>query len=147
MDSIDHSAGIVCHHSLQFRPGGDAFLLFLYDVQTVTPLAVGTGTILALFITIKLWRHIRMKTIRRLLISGLFGLPFLLTILIWVKNDILVIVLGAVLIGFSVFKIASPQTVALKSDGLSYISGFFSGILGVVYNIPAPHSWKISGWA
>jgi uncharacterized membrane protein YfcA len=114
------------------------FLLFLFDVQTATPLAAGAGTILALFITIKLRRHIRLKSMWRLLISGLVGLPVGLAILVWVHNDILVTVLGGIIIISSVFQLTSPKTIILRYDRFSFFFGFFAGVLGVSYNIPAP---------
>jgi uncharacterized membrane protein YfcA len=113
-------------------------LLFIFDVQTATPLVAGTGTITAFIVTIRLWRHVKLKSMYRLLCSGLVGIPFGLMILKWVQNDVLVTVLGAVIIVSSLFQLYSAKAYTLRTDKFSFVFGFLAGLLGVSYNIPAP---------
>ena len=113
-------------------------LLFFFDVQTATTLAAGNGTIAAVIITLKLRHHVRLKSMWRLLCSGLVGIPIGIAFLKWVHNDVLVTILGAFIIVSSLFQLYSSEAFALDSDKFSFIFGFLAGLLGVSYNIPAP---------
>jgi uncharacterized membrane protein YfcA len=113
-------------------------LLFFFDVKTATPLVASTGTILALVVTIKLWRHVKIKSMGQLLVSGLAGIPVGLIILKGGQNDILVAILGAVIIISSLFQLIFTKIFALGSDKFISVFGFIAGVFGVSYNIPAP---------
>ena len=113
-------------------------LLLFIDVQTATTLAAGNGTIAALIITIKLRHHVRLKSMWRLLCSGLVGIPIGIAFLKWVHNDVLVTILGAFIIVSSLFQLYSSKAFTLDSDKFFFIFGFLAGLLGVSYNIPAP---------
>jgi uncharacterized membrane protein YfcA len=83
-------------------------------------------------------RSLQIKTVIRLIIASLIGLPFGLYLLEWVSEQILLTVLGTCIILYAVYAFLQLHLPKLDSPNWAYGFGFLSGIMLGSYNIPGP---------
>ncbi len=83
-------------------------------------------------------QSLQIKTILRLVIASLIGLPFGLLLLQWVNESILLAILGIGLILYAVYALLQLHLPKLNSPNWAYGFGFVSGVMLGSYNIPGP---------
>lgn len=113
-------------------------LVLFIDIKIVTPLIALIAFFISISILIKNWKQIEFKSAWRLIIASLAGIPIGLWYLKDANENIIKLVLGAMILIFAVFKLVQPKIIVLKSDILAWLFGFIAGVLGGAYNTNGP---------
>lgn len=116
-------------------------LLALYTPVTVAaPLAVLVSVIVAGVIVGQDWRRIEVRSAGWLVVSSLFGIPLGLLLLARANDHVVKLLLGVVVIAFSIYFLASLRLRHLSNDHAGWLlaCGFLSGILGGAYGMNGP---------
>jgi uncharacterized membrane protein YfcA len=122
---------------------GDALiampLLALFiDIKIATPLMALIAFFIAISILIKNRNKVEFKSVWRLIVASLVGIP----IGIWYLDDInentIKLILGIIILLFASYNLAKPNLHQLKSEKYAWVFGFIAGILGGAYNTNGP---------
>ena len=113
-------------------------LILLIGVNGATPLVALVGLVISLIMLIREWRELIWKDTLVLLISSLAGLPLGLLLLTNFPENIIRMILGAILIGFGIYNLLDIQLPVLERPVLAVPFGFLAGILGGAYNANGP---------
>ncbi len=111
--------------------------LFL-DVQEAAPLVIVTTIIIATFILLREWSNVDVASLKRLLPSALVGIPFGLWFLTRVPEVLVARSLGALLIGYGLYRLLARVKLAQISTTWAYFFGFLGGMLGSACSISGP---------
>jgi uncharacterized membrane protein YfcA len=111
--------------------------LFL-DIKIITPLIALIAFFIAISILIKNWKKVEFKSAWRLILASLFGIPIGLWYLDDINENVIKLVLGVIVLIFSVYNLIQPNLHKLKGEKYSWIFGFIAGILGGAYNTNGP---------
>jgi hypothetical protein len=109
-------------------------------VAVAAPLAVLVSIIVAGLIVAQDWRHVQIKSATGLIASAIPGIPLGLLLLACVEDHIVKLILGVIIVAFSLYSLAAPKNFQLKKDHLGWLlgAGFCSGILGGAYGMNGP---------
>ena len=109
-------------------------------VTVAAPLAVLVSVIVAGVIVVQDWRKIELRSAVWLGVSSLFGIPLGLLLLTRVDGHVVKIILGVLIVGFSVYSLTGRKSLHLERDHRGWLlgSGFLSGILGGAYGMNGP---------
>jgi hypothetical protein len=109
-------------------------------VIVAAPLAVAVSVIVAGMIVAQDWRNIEIKSAMGLLISALFGIPIGLFLLTHANEHAIKLLLGILIVCFSIYSLVFRSKVHLVKDHLAWLlgAGFCSGILGGAYGMNGP---------
>ncbi len=113
-------------------------LTFLLDLQTAVPLASTWGMAINIILIIDLWSHLSLKRILPLAAAALPGIPLGVYILKNLPIWELELVLGVLLVVFSLYFIWSGGKTRHLSPGWAYAAGFGSGFLGGSLAVSGP---------
>jgi uncharacterized protein len=103
--------------------------LFL-DFNTAVPLVSTWGMTINLILVVQLRPHMRLQHIGPLTVAALPGIPLGVYILTHVAVRVLELLLGGLLVVFSLYFLWSGGKTRRLSRGWAYVAGFSSGILG-----------------
>lgn len=117
---------------------GMPLLAVVTSIRNATSLMGFIGPTLAVLLLMKEWRRIDFRSAWRLIISTIAGIPVGLFFLKRVDERAVNLVLAAVIIIFSVYNLAKPGRLNLKSERPAWLFGFAAGILGAAYNTNGP---------
>lgn len=117
---------------------GMPLLALIIDVKSATPIVAMTASTLALIMLITAWKKVSFKETRNFIISTIIGLPFGLYYLKNAPESLIKIILGSLLILFSLYNLFLKNMPHFKNDKYSFLFGFFAGILGGAYNTNGP---------
>ena len=113
-------------------------LALVIDIRTATPLVALVGNTIALLIFWKAWKSVHLKSAWKLVSSAVLGVPIGILLLKTAYVARVKLLLGVVIIAFSVFELVRPKF-HLDGEGKSpFLFGFLGGILGVAYNTSGP---------
>lgn len=107
-------------------------------LNIATPLVGLMGITTSVTILIRHWRYVHFKSLLSLIVPTIIGIPIGVLLLKGVYEDVMKLILAAVIIFFSLYKIFKPRLVTLKNDKYACIFGFIAGILGGAYNTNGP---------
>lgn len=109
-------------------------------ITVATPLAVLVSVLVALVIAVQDWRHIHVRSAAGLIVSSLFGIPLGLLLLLKVDSSIVKLILGLLIVSFSIFSLCGKLRVVLREDRWGWLlgCGFLSGVLGGAYGMNGP---------
>ncbi len=113
-------------------------LAMLVGLPTATPLVALVAMISCVVIVIESWRHIHLAGAWRLVVGAVAGIPIGLYGLKALPEEIMQLILGAVLVAFAAWSLARPHLLTLRSDRPACMFGFIAGILGGAYNCNGP---------
>ncbi|MBM4289167.1 MAG: sulfite exporter TauE/SafE family protein [Deltaproteobacteria bacterium] len=105
-------------------------MALLLDLQTAVPLAGLWGMSINIILLVTLRRHLSLKRIWPLAAAAVPGIPFGVYTLVSVPVWIMEMVLGGVLVVFSVYFALSGGGTRNLARGWAYCAGFTSGFLG-----------------
>lgn len=113
--------------------------LISFDLKTSTALIGAVGLLVALPATIREWRHIDFRAVRRLVTGSLIGVPLGIVLVKTVPSILVLRGLGTFLIIYGTYslwysfsgRISQPH---LSNNGFDYLAGIISGALGSAYN-------------
>jgi uncharacterized membrane protein YfcA len=114
-------------------------LAMLLGIHTTSPLVALVSTLISLIILIRHWSVVDVRITLRLLLSAVIGIPLGLFYLTRVPEPLIQAMLGALLIGFSLYNLVQPSFKHPPvSRHLAYVFGFAAGMLGGAYNTVGP---------
>ena len=113
-------------------------LSMMLDVQEAAPLVIVTTVIVAIFILIREWRMVDFASLKRLVPSALFGIPFGIWFLTTIPEQFVARALGTLLISYGLYRLLSRIKLADISTKWAYLFGFFGGMLGSACGISGP---------
>ncbi|HUW08222.1 MAG TPA: sulfite exporter TauE/SafE family protein [Anaerolineae bacterium] len=117
---------------------GMPLLVLVVGLPVATPLLGLAGFAMSSTILVRSWRQVDVKSVWRLIVSALAGIPIGLFFLTKAPEAITERVLGIVLIGFGLYNLAAPKMPELQDERLAFIFGFVGGVLGGAYNTSGP---------
>jgi uncharacterized membrane protein YfcA len=109
-------------------------------VAVAAPLAVSVSIVVAGAIVLQDWRRIEVRSAGGLVVSALFGIPLGVLLLAAAGDHVVKLILGFVIVGFSLYSLAAGAKIHLQQDhwGLLLGCGFLSGVLGGAYGMNGP---------
>lgn len=109
-------------------------------VAVAAPLAVLVSVVVAGVIIAQDWRSIHVRSAAGLIVSASLGIPLGLLLLIKVDDHIVKMILGGIIMGFSIYSLAARSKLHLEKDHKGWLlgAGFVSGILGGAYGMNGP---------
>lgn len=115
-------------------------LAFRIPVVVAAPLAVVVSIVVALAIVVQDWRRIEIRAVGGLVVSSLFGIPVGLLLLANANDNVVRMLLGAVIIAFSTYFLMRRRSPHLKDEHAGWMigCGFLSGVLGGAYGMNGP---------
>ncbi len=113
-------------------------LALLMPIRVAVPLAALVSVTVALLIVVQDWKKIHARSAGILLISTLLGIPLGLLLLSLVAEAIVKTILGAVILLFATYSLASRRPRNLDNDRFASLFGFAAGILGGAYSMNGP---------
>lgn len=122
---------------------GDALLampvlILIVGIKIAAPLMALLALVIAFVVFYKNSQAVNYKTSIRLIISSIVGIPVGLYYLQHLNEQVINLVLGVIILVFSGYKL-SGVTFQIKTPSyITYIVGFFSGIIGAAYNTNGP---------
>jgi uncharacterized membrane protein YfcA len=113
-------------------------LALAIPVEVAAPLAVLASVTVAGVILLRDWREVHAESAGRLIASTMFGIPLGLLVLTAVPEPVVKAALAAVIIAFSVYRLAGRSRFELRDDRLAWVFGFGAGVLGGAYGMNGP---------
>jgi uncharacterized protein len=105
-------------------------LAYFLDFSIAVPLVSTWGMTINLILVVQLRPHLRLQHIVPLTVAALPGIPLGVYILTHVAVRVLELLLGGLLVVFSLYFLWSGGKTRHLSRGWAYVAGFSSGILG-----------------
>ena len=115
-------------------------LAMVVEFKTATPLVAFVLMTIAAVILLRNWRVVDLGAVWRLVASSCLGIPMGLFLLKGVPEGLMKVLLGILVILFSLYNLANRhlKIINLRRVGggsvLAYLFGFVAGVLGAVYN-------------
>lgn len=115
-------------------------LAFRIPVDVAAPLAVLVSVVVAAAVVVQDWRGVQFRAAAGLILAALMGIPLGLLLLARGDDRSVKLLLGSVIILFSLYSLAIGRTRNLANDraGWLIVCGFVSGILGGAYGMNGP---------
>jgi uncharacterized protein len=109
-------------------------------VGVAAPLAVLVSVVVAGAIVAQDWRGVHCRAAAGLIVASLFGIPLGVLLLARADDQVVKLLLGSVIILFSVYSLAIGRSRSLANDHAGWLlaCGFFSGVLGGAYGMNGP---------
>ncbi len=122
---------------------GDALLAvplltLMIGLDSAAPLVGLISVSTALLMSGLSWREMDVRSILPLLSAAVVGIPVGVFLLRNVEGAWLIRVLGVLLVGFGVYRLARPDVPGITHPALAPVLGFFAGIFGGAFNISGP---------
>ena len=113
-------------------------LAFVMPIEEAAPTAVLVSITIALIVVIQDWRSVHVRSAGWLVLSTLLGIPFGLLLLRALAEPVVEVILGAVVVAFSVHFLTGRRDRELKDDRWVGFFGFTAGVLGGAYGMNGP---------
>lgn len=109
-------------------------------IAVAAPLAVLVSSLVAAVIVAQDWRKIEVRSAGGLVVASLFGIPLGLLLLTMANEQVVKMLLGLLIVAFSVYSLAFRARLHLETDRPAWLAGagFLSGILGGAYGMNGP---------
>ncbi len=109
-------------------------------LRTAAPLAVMVSVTIAALIIVQDWKKVHFRSAGWLLIPTLFGIPLGLWLLLSPHQQLVKLLLAALIICFAVYFLSRTHLPELKHDSKPWLlsCGFLAGILGGAYGMNGP---------
>ncbi|MEM0978834.1 MAG: sulfite exporter TauE/SafE family protein [Cyanobacteria bacterium P01_H01_bin.58] len=111
--------------------------LFL-GLSIATPLSGLVGITIAITVVMRSWQRVDIASAWRLIVATWVGIPIGVLLVKHVPDQVITQALGAVLIGFGIYRLANSRIWQLSSPTWAFPFGFVAGILGGAYNTNGP---------
>jgi uncharacterized protein len=113
-------------------------LILFLDVRTAIPLVALVALALTVLLLIQLREHLDWKKVYPLLAGTLFGVPVGVFLLKHLDTNLIQLVLGAVLVGYALYGLASRLSLKGIRTPWVYLYGFLAGCLGGALSASGP---------
>jgi uncharacterized membrane protein YfcA len=108
------------------------------DIKTATPLVGLVGVTVVAMVLLRKWREVQFKSVWRLIISSLVGVPLGLLLIKGAHDHVMKLVLAVIIMAFSFYNLLTPRIMTIKTERSSYLFGLLSGILYAACTLPGP---------
>ncbi len=125
------------------------FLTMCMDMKIAVPLGAMCGLVVNIYLARGLSSHFNLKELARMFIGSLPGIPVGAWILNSGSTGMLKVVLGVIVILFSLLSLTSILKKTSVDSKWGYLAGLFSGILGGAFNTNGPPVliyFYLKGW-
>lgn len=113
-------------------------LTLLLGIATASPLFGFVGPTVSGIILVRNWRLVELASTWRLVVATLAGIPVGIWLVKYAPADIFTRFLGALLVGFGLYRLFKLELLKLESTAWAVPIGFVAGILGGAYNTNGP---------
>lgn len=114
-------------------------LALVLGIRTTTPLVALVATLISLIILVRNWQVVEFGLTWRLISSAACGIPMGLLYLTSVPESLMHLLLGILLICFSLYNLLQPSLHTYRTPTwMAYLFGFVAGVLGGAYNTVGP---------
>ncbi len=110
----------------------------LTSIQTAAPLVALTTLTNNLILCIYYRQSFDRQVVTSLLSGSVIGIPIGFLALGYIPTALMLVVLGTIIVTYSLYSLVSPTVPVLKSKLWAYGAGFVSGILLGSFNLPGP---------
>jgi uncharacterized protein len=110
----------------------------LLGIRVASPLVALMSITIETILLIRLRGAFNLRAVWRLSLAALVGIPIGIVLARTVSEDLVLGVLGAVLIGYSLYALIGPRLPELKHPAWAFAFGFVGGILSGAYNVAGP---------
>jgi len=109
-------------------------------ITVAAPLVAMVSVLVAAVIVVQDWRKIELRSAGWLIIFSVFGIPLGLLLLTQVSDHVVKMLLGLVILSFSIYSLAAKSRLRLQNDHRLWLlgAGLCSGILGGAYGMNGP---------
>ena len=109
-------------------------------LNIAAPLAVLVSVGMASVIVVQDWREMHLRSASGLILAALPGIPLGIALLAKGNEHVVKLILGIIIIGFSLYSLTNKRTLYLEKDhgGWLFGCGFLSGVLGGAYGMNGP---------
>lgn len=109
-------------------------------IEVAAPLSILVSITVAGMIILQDWKKVHLKSAGLLVLSTIFGIPPGLLLLTSVEEQIVKIILGIIIILYSIYSLLGKSPAVLKEDKMNWLlgCGFVVGILGGAYGLNGP---------
>jgi uncharacterized protein len=109
-------------------------------VEVAAPLAVLVSIVVAGVVVVQDRRGIEVRAATGLIVASLFGIPLGLLLLTRADDQVVKLLLGSVIIGFSLYSLVMGRGRTLSRDHVGWlmVCGFVAGVLGGAYGMNGP---------
>lgn len=115
-------------------------LIFVLPAEVAVPVSVLLSIIIALVVVIQDHKKIHFYSAKWLIIYAIPGIPVGIAILLYGSGSLIKLLLGLLIIAYSVYALPIKNKKAFKKDSKLWliICGFLSGVLGGAYGLNGP---------
>jgi len=108
---------------------GLPLLVFIIDIKTAVPLVTLFGASSTTILLFQLWKHLEWKEVRPLIMGFIPGILIGVYVLKTVDKSILQVLLGIILIFYSIYSLSFKSRKLKAPQGGGYAFGFLAGCL------------------
>jgi len=115
-------------------------LVLLIPIEIAVPLSVLISILVAAFVVVQDRKQIHLDSAKWLIIFATIGVPFGLVLLLYGNEDMTKLVLGILIILYSIYSLSSKNNFELETDNKFWLffCGFSSGVFGGAYGLNGP---------
>ncbi len=115
-------------------------LVLLIPIEIAVPLSVLISILVAAFVVVQDRKQIHFSSAKWLIIFAAVGIPIGLLLLIYGNENLTKLVLGILIIMYSIYSLSFKTNFRLETDNKFWLffCGFFSGVLGGAYGLNGP---------
>lgn len=110
----------------------------LSSIQTAAPLVALTTLTNNLLLCLYYRQSFDRNVVKNLLLGSVLGIPIGFLALSYLPTALMLVILGTLIVSYSLYSLVSPAVPTLKSRLWAYGAGFLSGILLGGFNLPGP---------
>ena len=112
-------------------------LILLIPIEIAVPLSVLISILIAAFVVVQDRKQIHFNSAKWLIIFAAIGIPIGLLLLIYGNENLTKLILGILIILYSIYSLSSKSSFRLETDNRFWLffCGFFSGIRGGAYGL------------
>ena len=115
-------------------------LALFIPLEIAVPLSVLISILIAAFVVVQDRKQVHFHSAKWLIIFAALGIPIGLLLLLYGNENLTKLVLGILIILFSIYSLSSKNNFRLETDNKFwlFLCGFFSGVLGGAYGLNGP---------
>ncbi len=115
-------------------------LILFIPIETAVPFSVLVSIFIAAVVVVQDRKQIHFHSAKWLIVFAILGIPIGLLLLLYGDENIVKIILGILIILYSVYSLVSKNVFHLKTDNKVwlFVCGFLSGVLGGAYGLNGP---------
>jgi uncharacterized membrane protein YfcA len=113
-------------------------LALVLGTRTASPVVAFAAAMIALTILLANWGKVDLRSVLRLVLASLVGIPFGLLLLRYAPDHLMKVILGSLLILYGVYSLVTPRLPIIQNNTWALGFGFVAGVLGGAYNTNGP---------